>query len=317
VKRSLFIGVIVCLLALWASLPVLPPAQGQAGTPTITPTALPLIDRPDAEVMFPAFVRLGLYLNVGVEAVAEASVRVFQPGVYDLTHQVRIPDDTLPPAANKVLITYLWPIEADNLSFPAPFSRVYYQWQVRLKDGPLLRAQSSFILEDTRQPDSAPAAWQSTGEPPLQFYSHNSNLALAQIYNVAARIYAKIAGDSGINKPYQFVLYDPDSALCRVDEDGSSYVESRFIGGLRRPCDPDNAVAYYRTHGFTLVRRPNNILADLQGRLAEVMATEAIAAMWRGRENAAEPWLAEGLIQLYSLNTRNAALALVRKPLAI
>jgi hypothetical protein len=305
VKRALLILLVIVLLGTSTGRKIA--AQG-----TPTPTETPVILVNDAEVLFPMAVRLGLTLNIAYDELKSGTVHIYQPGGIDVVESLPIADSVDYLNDHRSLVRYLWPINPEHS--PAPFSALNYTWDIQTVDGRTGTAKGEFIFQDIRIPDSEPAVWQHT-DGPLPLYSHNASLALNIVRTEVLRAYHNLEADTGFKSTDRFVLYDPGSEFClRGTPEGNDhglYIASRTIGHTRIPCDPTYAERIYRAHGFTLVRRPNFALDQLEASLIEIIANEAYDSLWQYSDKP-PAWFRDGLIQLYGLTPHLASLVTAR-----
>lgn len=316
-KRTGVFVMIMVLIGLWAALwgGTVQAQDTTASTETPTPTkALPLIERASAEPLFPAGMRFTLFLNVMPEAVHSIQLQVSSESGFTQKVRLFFARDAFSYAAQKTMFTALMKIMPDDPNFPAPFSELTYTWTVRAHDGRMITESRTAILQDLRWESAYPPRWTQTGAAPITLYSHNPNLALSYLLVESSRAHARISADLGPQPDYRIVLYDAGSRFCKQLADGTVYIDSAEIGGVSMPCDPQSAITYYRTHGFTLVRRSDALLPSTAREIVSLIAGEALDRLWVGQSSAPR-WLREGLIRLYASTTRAAELALVREML--
>lgn len=316
-KRTGAFFMIIGLIGLWAALwgGTVQAQDTSAPTETPTPTkVLPLIERASAETLFPAGVRFTLFLNAMPEAVYSIQLQV--SGESGFTQKVRLffARDAFSYAPQKTMFTALMEIVPDDPAFPPPFSELTYTWTVRTHDGRMITESRTTILQDLRWESAYPPRWTQAGAAPITLYSHNPNLALPYLLVESTRAHARISADLGPQPNYRIVLYDAGTKFCKQLADGTVYIDSAEIGGVSMRCDPESAITYYRTHGFTLVRRSDALLPSTAREMVNLIAGEGLDRLWAG-QSSPPLWLREGLIRLYASTTRTADLALVRETL--
>lgn len=291
------------------------------GEPTTQPTAAataekPLIEKVEIEMLFPVMVHFWLVLNAKDSDVAATSIRLTQPGRadgIDRTIRLRLPEEGQFINEEVAFFNHLWRLTPDDA--PRPFTVVHYEWSVEMKDGRRAEQRGEFVFQDTLAAGETPVTTWNFIEGRVSLYSHNPELALNIVQAGVLRAYDRLRADFGLDKLYRLVVYDPETAFCRVEEGragapDSLYLASAIFPEYREACDPAQAARLYAKYGFAIVRRPNFAIDQLQDRIIALMAGDALDTLW----GAAHPpaWLREGLIQFYGLMGRSQALALAR-----
>lgn len=285
------------------------------GVPTVIPTDTPvgLIARADAEMLFPAAVRFGLAIKTASTEVIAGKVRIFQPASgLDLTRDINPAKDTQFLNDKEGLVNYVWEFRPEEA--PEPFTVLRYEWEITLAGGVKDRASGQVLFQDTLR--TAPAAVTTWGQtsPPVRLYAHNSQLALNLLAPIVTNAYELARRITQTTLTPKIVIYDPDVTFCQratVQGVATTYIESRFFGGTRRPCNPTAAEAIYARYGFTLVRRPNLALNTLQDRLIQTIVGGVYDPFWA--KAAVPAWFRDGLIALHGPNPNSAALGIVQE----
>ena len=283
-------------------------------TPSATPnrTLLPILTRAETEMLFPVAIRFSVTLNVPLEDVISLYLRIYQPdGSLNITPLLDPRRDGIALDPRTALITYLWDFTPEEA--PAPFTPLRYEWQVQTAFEGISAASGEFLFQDTLRSAQQPATRWQISETPLQLYSHNADLALNLLHQNALRVYALVSQQTNIAPSQKIVIYDPEATFCQrdlTDPEGEPYIESRTIGGTRRACDPNAALAIYQRYGFSLIRRQTLAFNELQDRLTEQIVSRAYAVLWE----SAPPipaWFSQGLTRLYNITPNSNALSIV------
>ncbi|MCC7206935.1 MAG: hypothetical protein IT323_06490, partial [Anaerolineae bacterium] len=278
-------------------------AQG----PTATPDG-PAIALHDAEMLFPAGVRLGLILTTPPEALERATLTLSQPGSLTVTVRVDVGRLAVPFGDNLSRVDYAWPIDP-ALTF-APFSPVSYRWTVTTADGEALRARGEFVFHDAIRSLGNGAVWRGI-EGPIPLVTHNPDLALDVVQQAIQQAYERATAETGLDQTFRFVIYDPGVTFCQRDAAGL-YVDSPTIGGVRLPCDPRAAAEIYARAGYTAVQRADFSLEGLQDQLVRRMVASLYGPLWTESEDKPPAWFREGLFQLYGRTALGWTLPIVR-----
>ncbi|MCS6872352.1 MAG: hypothetical protein NZ571_12950 [Anaerolineae bacterium] len=286
-------------------------------TPSVTPnrTLVPLLTRAESEMLFPAAVRFSVTANVPFEDVSTLYLRIYQPdGALNIAPLLTPRQHGIPLDAKTALFTYVWEFTPEEA--PMPFTPLRFEWQVQSTEG-LSVASGEFLFQDTLRNAPQPVnRWQSIGTT-LQLYSHNADLALDLLHQNAMRVFELVAQQTDVAPSQRIVIYDPDVTFCLrnlADVKAPPYIESRTIGGTRRACDPNAALAIYERYGFTLLRRQTLALNELQDRLTDLIVSRAYAVLWENAPPIPE-WFKAGLAQLYNTTPNSSALGIVRERL--
>lgn len=304
--------ILLCLLSA-ADYAVAQPDDSPTATPSRTPdrTRVPILTRAESEMLFPAAVRFSLTANLPLEDVIALYLRIYQPdGDLNVTPVLLPPRQygiTLNPTT--ALFTYVWEFTPEEA--PMPFTPLRFEWQVHSAEG-ISVAEGEFIFQDTVRSAPQPVnRWQSVGTA-LQLYSHNATLLLDLLHQNASRVFDLVAQQTNVAPSQRILIYDPDVTFCLrdlSDAEAPPYVESRTIGGTRRPCDPSAALAIYQRYGFTLLRRQSLALNELQDRLTELIVNRAYAILWENAPPIPE-WFKAGLVRLYNTTPNSPALGI-------
>lgn len=278
-------------------------------TPSATPnrTLVPLLTRAESEMLFPAAVRFSVTANLPLEDVIALYLRIYQPdGTLNIAPFLDPKQVGIALNAQTALFTYVWEFTPEEA--PLPFSPIRFEWQVQSAEG-ISVANGELLFQDALLSAPQPVKrWQSVGTV-LQLYSHNADLALELLHQDAMRIFELVSQQTGIAPSRRIVIYDPEVTFCLRDPDGTPYVESRTIGGTRRTCDPNAALAIYERYGFTLLRRQTLAFNELQDRLTELIVSRAYAVLWEKAPPIPE-WFKAGLARLYSVRPNSGALGI-------
>lgn len=314
-KQSTRLILPVLLLTFLLSAANLTAAQPDATpTPSATPnrTLLPILTRAETEMLFPVAIRFSVTLNVPLEDVITLYLRIYQPdGSLNITPLLDPRRDGIALDPRTALITYLWDFTPEEA--PAPFTPLRYEWQVQTAFEGISATSGEFLFQDTLRSAQQPATRWQISEMPLQLYSHNADLALNLLHQNALRVYTFVSQQTNIAPSQKIVIYDPEATFCQrdlTDAEGAPYIESRTIGGTRRACDPNAALAIYERYGFSLIRRQTLAFNELQDRLTEQIVRRAYAVLWE----SAPPipaWFSEGLTRLYHTTPNSGALSIV------
>jgi hypothetical protein len=289
------------------------PDDPPTATPSPTPnrTLVPLLTRAESEMLFPAAVRFSVTANLPLEDVITLYLRIYQPeGDLNITPVLMPPrQHGIALNATTALFTYVWEFTPEEA--PMPFTPLRFEWQVQSAEG-ISVAGGEFLFQDSIRSAPQPVnRWQSVGNT-LQLYSHNSELALELLHQNAMRVFDLVAQQTEIAPSQRIVIYDPAVTFCLrdlADPDTPPYVESRTIGGTRRPCDPNAALAIYERYGFTLLRRQTLAFNELQDRLTELVVNRTYAVLWENAPPIPE-WFKAGLARLYNTTPNSSALGL-------
>ncbi len=288
-----------------------------AGSPTRTPSAtpdrtlVPLLTRAESEMLFPAAVRFSVTANLPLEDVITLYLRIYQPdGALNVTPVLRpLRQYGISLNANTTLFTYVWEFTPEEA--PMPFTPLRFEWQVQSAEG-ISVAGGEFLFQDgVRSAPQPVSRWQIVGTT-LQLYSHNSQLALELLHQNAMRVFEQVAQQTNVVPSQRIVIYDPEVTFCLrdlADAEAPPYVESRTIGGTRRPCNPSAALSIYQRYGFTLLRRQSLAFNEVQDRLTELIVNRAYAVLWEKAPPIPE-WFKAGLAQLYSITPNSSALGI-------
>jgi len=289
------------------------PDETPTRTPSPTPnrTLVPILTRAESEMLFPAAVRFSVTFNLPLEDAITLYLRIYQPdGTLNITPLLNPRQHGIALNPSTALFTYVWEFTPEEA--PMPFTPVRFEWQVQSAEG-ISAANGEFLFQDTIRSAPEPInRWQSVGTV-LQLYSHNATLLIDLLHQNAMRVFELVSQQTGIAPSQRIVIYDPDVSFCLrdlSDSENISYVESRTIGGTRRPCDPKAALAIYERHGFTLLRRQTLAFNELQERLTELIVERAHAVLWENAPPIPE-WFKAGLARLYHIAPNSSALGIV------
>jgi len=266
----------------------------------------------DTENLFPVAVRFGAVVEFGKDDLVSAEIHIWQPGSgFDRTETVDIPSSIQVLTDKQTQFNYMWMITPENV--PEPFTKLRYEWTIKISGNRTIRASGDFTFEDSRRPEAEPGTWQRF-DGVVSLFSANPELALGMIGTQLGRAYTRLAADFGLTTPYRFVIYEPGVQFCLEEASGTGtvyYTTSRVYGLTRRDCDPTSAPRLYAARGYTMVVRTSMALDALEDRMAAIMTGDAVDGLWA---EAAAPsvWLREALIQLYGISPRTWALPLVR-----
>lgn len=303
---------LVVLLALMVASVSLRGARAQEPTSAadLAPTpGGPAITLHDVEMLFPAGVRFGLILTTAPENLARAALTLSQDGGLIFSVPVDLKQFATPFGESLTRVDYVWPINP-ALTF-APFSTVMYRWNLTTAGGETLAADGQFSFHDAVRTLDSPAVWRSI-DGPIQLYTHNPTLALDLVQTAALRANERATAETGLDRPFRFVIYDPDVTFCQRDARGL-YIDSPTIGGLRVACDPQAAAQIYANNAFLVVQRTDFSLESLQQQLVESIVASLYDQLWASGAGDGPPaWFRAGLLQLYGLAAQGWTLPLVR-----
>jgi hypothetical protein len=292
-----------------------PVTRQPPATPTLRVTGAPFIVGTYVEPLFPNHVVLQVRLNLPLERVRSARVRLYQADSgLDFTAEAELNNPDLAQERPEfTALTYVWRIDPSQA--PRLFSYINMDWTVSLRENVTATVLSGFVFQDVRplQLRGKIAAWRSSGADgsALQLYSHNELLSLGTISAQVLRVLDKATRQTGLRAQYKFIIYDPDMRFCdgALGPDGL-YLQAQTTTAFY-PCRVEDAIAIYVAQGYQVIERATPRLDLLQRQIEDFILRDLHRRLWRVAQPPA--WFREGLFQLYQPSGQARALSLARE----
>ncbi len=293
----------LALLTVLSVLTVAWPALAQDGED------YPLIFGHSVEVIFPAALRFIVGVNAVPEDIESLRLFVSQENGPERAFTVDPATAVIPELSGGIPHQFLvtWWLDAELT--PVPFEKMYYRWELTVRDKEPVRASGELLYADPRR-----GPWRTAGQPPLILHWHNPNLGGQLVWDEIMAAYSLLQRQTGVSPLFEFVIYDPQVELCEELPDPET---GEIRQGLRvpvtdtvYPCSAEMFARVYARSGMTFVQRPTFGLAELENLLIEHMVRDTYRQFWG--EAGVPAWFEMGLAILYRLQPGMGALELVR-----
>ncbi|MBZ0310326.1 MAG: hypothetical protein K8I82_29970, partial [Anaerolineae bacterium] len=253
-----------------------------------TPPDRTLITQTGIEIFFPAAMRFRATFAANRQDFESAALSLYQVNGVEATIPVVLDEHLIGEGLDFIDVQVDQPLGAFRL-----FEPFNYRWELTTTNGETY----TFADEYLPIPPNSIGEWQTAGDVPLTFYWYNPNLGVNLLRENLLSVYALLQSQTGLDKTFQFIIFDHDHVFCDSKIDAETGQEISITRGSDAyTCALETIQNLLQRNNLRFIQRTDASFDTLEAQLMREIVTEFYGDYWTVE---VPNWFEEGLALLY------------------